>query len=251
MSPPQQRGRPHHRCHRHPAGASSRSAPAAGGAHGRPGHDAAVTGRRPTIRADGPRAAGQELRCLSGACGHGRRRRGASGQRTACARRRSGQSQRRPSSGTLSWPARRRRSPARQHQAPTGAEQPARDARRRTRPAHWSGPGQSGGGYSGYSDDTPADNVSSQKPRTCRVYSEDTPKRAGDNGGTVRRMSAQPRPTRDSIRGSRRPRLRPPREHRGASMSIVWMPIGRTCQQLAFTVSDVRRSQRTTRKHKR
>jgi hypothetical protein len=36
-------------------------------------------------------------------------------------------------------------------------------------------------------------------------------------------------------------------EHPGASMSVAWMPIGRACQQLAFTVSDVRRSQRTTR----
>ncbi len=37
-----------------------------------------------------------------------------------------------------------------------------------------------------YSGDTTADNVSSPKPRTCGVYSKDTPKRAGDNGGTVR-----------------------------------------------------------------
>jgi hypothetical protein len=36
-------------------------------------------------------------------------------------------------------------------------------------------------------------------------------------------------------------------EHPGASMSVAWMPIGRACQQPAFTVSDVRRSQRTTR----
>ena len=35
-------------------------------------------------------------------------------------------------------------------------------------------------------------------------------------------------------------------EHPGASMSVAWMPIGRACQQPAFTVSDVRRSQRTT-----
>ena len=37
------------------------------------------------------------------------------------------------------------------------------------------------GGYSGYSEDTAADNVSSPKPRTCRGYSEDTQKWAGDN----------------------------------------------------------------------
>jgi hypothetical protein len=36
-------------------------------------------------------------------------------------------------------------------------------------------------------------------------------------------------------------------EHPGASMSVAWMPTGRACQQLAFAVSDVRRSQRTTR----
>jgi hypothetical protein len=35
-------------------------------------------------------------------------------------------------------------------------------------------------------------------------------------------------------------------EHRGASMSVAWMPTGRACQQPSFTVSDVRRSQRTT-----
>jgi len=36
-----------------------------------------------------------------------------------------------------------------------------------------------------YSGDTTADNVSSPKPRTCGVYSKDTPKRAGDNGGST------------------------------------------------------------------
>jgi hypothetical protein len=36
-------------------------------------------------------------------------------------------------------------------------------------------------------------------------------------------------------------------EHPGARMSIAWMPNGRAWQQPAFTVSDVRRSQRTTR----
>jgi hypothetical protein len=35
-------------------------------------------------------------------------------------------------------------------------------------------------------------------------------------------------------------------EHPGASMSVAWMPIGRACQQPAFTVSDVRRSQPST-----
>ena len=36
-------------------------------------------------------------------------------------------------------------------------------------------------------------------------------------------------------------------EHPGASMSVAWMPIGTACQRPAFTMSDVRRSQRTTR----
>jgi hypothetical protein len=30
-------------------------------------------------------------------------------------------------------------------------------------------------------------------------------------------------------------------------MSVAWMPIGKACRQLAFRVSDVWRSQRTTR----
>jgi hypothetical protein len=46
-------GKAHHQCHRHPAGASSRGAPAEGGVGGRTGSDGAVAGRRPTIRADG------------------------------------------------------------------------------------------------------------------------------------------------------------------------------------------------------
>jgi hypothetical protein len=36
-------------------------------------------------------------------------------------------------------------------------------------------------------------------------------------------------------------------EHPGASMSVAWMPVGRSYQQPALGVSDVRRSQRTTR----
>jgi hypothetical protein len=57
-----------------------------------------------------------------------------------------------------------------------GAGQRARDARSRTCPANWSGPGKTCGGYSGYGEDTAADNVSSPKPRTCRGYSEDAQK---------------------------------------------------------------------------
>jgi hypothetical protein len=151
-------------------------------------------GRRPNwprhsgtrSRADDPartvRAAAQELRCLPGACARGCRRRGAFGQRRTCDRRGSGRSQRRPSSGTLSRPARPEPAPTRQHQAPTGPI----SGLGTHRPASWSRPGKTCGGYSGYSEDTAADNVSSLKPRTCRVYSEDTQKWAGDNGGEVR-----------------------------------------------------------------
>jgi len=42
------------------------------------------------------------------------------------------------------------------------------------------------GGYSGYSEDTTADNVSSPMPRASGGYSEDTQNGAGDNGGTAR-----------------------------------------------------------------
>src|SRR5206468_1916337 len=42
------------------------------------------------------------------------------------------------------------------------------------------------GCYSGYSEDTAIDNVSSPKPKTRGVYSEDTQTRAIDNGGSVR-----------------------------------------------------------------
>ena len=50
----------------------------------------------------------------------------------------------------------------------------------------WTRPSDNCGGYSGYSGDTAADNVSSPKPRSRRGYSEDTQIRAGDNGGYSR-----------------------------------------------------------------
>jgi hypothetical protein len=73
-------------------------------------------------------------------------------------------------------PARLERSLPGSTQAPTGADERTPDARRRTRPASWNGPGQTCSGYSGYSKDTAADNVSSPKPRTRGGYSEDTQK---------------------------------------------------------------------------
>ena len=45
--------------------------------------------------------------------------------------------------------------------------------------------GDNCGGYSGYSEDTSVDNVSSPRPRSRRGYSEDTQIRAGDNGGSL------------------------------------------------------------------
>ncbi len=42
------------------------------------------------------------------------------------------------------------------------------------------------GCYSGYSEDTTADNVSSPRLRTRRDYSKDTQNRASDNGGYAR-----------------------------------------------------------------
>lgn len=64
--------------------------------------------------------------------------------------------------------------------------QPARDARRGARPASRSGPGETCGGYSGYSGDAAADNVSSPKPITPGGYSEDTQIRAGDTTADTR-----------------------------------------------------------------
>ena len=63
----------------------------------------------------------------------------------------------------------------------------------------------------------------------------------------ARRMSAPPPPSvtaSGEVVGSDFGRRG---EHPGVSMSVAWMPIGRACQRLAFTVSDVRRSQRTAR----
>jgi len=69
-------------------------------------------------------------------------------------------------------------SPARQHQAPAEpVSKPETHAADLLQDAG-AGPGR----YSGYSEDTAADNVSSPKPRTRRGYSEDTQNGAGDNG---------------------------------------------------------------------
>jgi len=61
----------------------------------------------------------------------------------------------------------------------------------------------------------------------------------------ARRMSAPPPPSvtaSGEVAGSDSGRRG---EHPG-TVSVAWMPSGRACQQPAFTVSDVRRSQRTT-----
>jgi hypothetical protein len=135
-------GKAHHRCHRHPAGAPWRGAPAEGGAGGRTGYDGAVAGRRAMIRADGI----EPLAKSFGACP-------VRADAAAAAAVPSTSAQPVPAAGpddrsddrhpeTLSWPARPQPSPARQHQAPTGTDQRSRDTRRRTRPARWSGPGE-------------------------------------------------------------------------------------------------------------
>ena len=68
-----------------------------------------------------------------------------------------------------------------------GASQRGRGASGRTSSAIWSGPEHDTcGRYSGYSEDTTADNVSSPGPRTRRGYSKDSQNGARDNGGSVR-----------------------------------------------------------------
>jgi hypothetical protein len=156
--------------HRDSADGCSRGTPAEGRAGGRTGRAAAVPTSRRTIRRGQYRAAAQELRRLPGACGRSCRRRGALGQRRACAlvdpddrsddRHLERSVARSP--GAVSCPA-----------APgaDGADQRAWDARRRTRPANSSGPG-----------------------KACGGYSEDTPKWAGDKQGrraVIRRSSCR------------------------------------------------------------
>jgi hypothetical protein len=175
----------HHRCHRHPAGASSRGAPAEGGIGGRTGSDGAVAGRRPTIRADGI----EPLAKSFGACP-------VRADAAAAAAVPSTSAQPAPAGGpddrgddrhperSAGPPA--RSVPCRQHQAPTGADQRARDARRRTRPARWSGPGECCGGYSGYSEDTAADTCPRRSPRPA-AFTAKTPK----HGLEIRRLFAR------------------------------------------------------------
>ena len=182
MSPPQPRAQAHHRCHRIRRTRLRAVRPL------KPGRPANRPRRRGTgsHAADPARTASSRRSSTSAparCCGRGRRRRGAFGQRSASIRRGSGRPRRQPSSGALSRPARPGRPRPGQHQAPAGADQQARHARSGSRPARWSGPGDTCGGYSGCSQDTTADNVSSPKPTTCRGYSEDTQNGAGDNGG--------------------------------------------------------------------
>ena len=62
----------------------------------------------------------------------------------------------------------------------------ARDARRGTHPVSRSGPGETCGGYSGYSGHAATGNVSSPQQKPLGGYGEDTLIRAGDNGGYAR-----------------------------------------------------------------
>jgi hypothetical protein len=73
--------------------------------------------------------------------------------------------------------------------------------------------------------------------------------RAAPDGGYVRRAQhAGPAATvRDGIREVVGSDCGRHREHPGASTSAAWMPMGRSCQQPAFAVSDVRRSRRMAR----
>ena len=111
-----------------------------------------------------------------------------SGQRRALARRGSGRSGPRPSPGP---PAARL---GRACPCPAAARRRRELADEITTPsAEFAGPATGAdqdmrlcGGYSGYSEDTTADNVSSPMPRASGGYSEDTQNGAGDNGGTAR-----------------------------------------------------------------
>ena len=159
-----------------------RGAPAEGRARGRAGRGAVPGRRRVTRRgrvsSRWPTASVQAAAAAAATAPPGQRRAPAPGG--------SGQSEPRPSPGTLSRLAPPGPSPARQHQAPTGADQRGRDALSGPRPASRSGPEHDTcRRYSGYSEDTTADNVSSPKPKTCRGYSEDTQNGAGDNGGSA------------------------------------------------------------------
>ena len=54
----------------------------------------------------------------------------------------------------------------------------------------WAAPQRRYSDHTSYSEDTTTDNVSSPSPRTPSDYSEDTQKRAGDNGGSGQRSGA-------------------------------------------------------------
>ena len=80
--------------------------------------------------------------------------------------------------------ARSRPVPARTRRRRKGRR--VRDARRGTHPVSRSGPGETCGGYSGYSGHTATGNVSSPQQKPLGGYGEDTLIRAGDNGGSAR-----------------------------------------------------------------
>lgn len=64
--------------------------------------------------------------------------------------------------------------------------------------------------------------------------------------GYARRMAAPPLPSVTASVEVVGPEFGRLGEHPGGGMSVAWLPVGRACQQLAFTVGDVRRSRRTT-----
>ena len=137
-------------------------------ARGRSGAD----GIEPPLRSFGP---------SPGARGRGGWHRGALGQRTACARRgrddrsddRHPERSARPLALELSLPGSTRR---RRELISGLGTHPAELARRAAADQ------ETCGVYSGYSDDTAADNMSSRQSRTCRAYRKDTQIRARDNG---------------------------------------------------------------------
>ena len=119
----------------------------------------------------------------------------------------SGRSEPQPSPGTPGPPNSSRPRPA----APSAGGEPASEAAALPsgpRPASRSGPEHDTcGRYSGYSEDTTADNVSSPGPRTRRGYSKDSQNGARDNGGYLRGYAKTEITTRDGLRRRLCPQL--------------------------------------------
>ena len=95
---------------------------------------------------------------------------------------------------------------------------------------------QDSGGYSGYSGDTAADNVSSPRLKSRRVYSEDTQIRAGDNGGYARGYHKL-----FALLAAWQIPLRPGRQVRQAVFLCIGVPVGNVliCRCEGAVVSDL------------